>query len=93
MRRVLAHATSAQECRLLVDIFLTRSKLIPDAAELHALAASPSDSATQEMNAAVENAVVGLFLGDSTDTNVKQPDAVTTTVTLLVNGHAESDDS
>lgn len=92
MRRVLAHATSAQECRLLVDIFLARSKLIADAAELRALAASPPDPATREMNTTVENAVVGLFLGDS-DTNVKQPDADTSTVTLLVNGHAESNDS
>jgi len=90
MRRVLAHATSAQECRLLVDIFLARSKLIADAAELRALAASPPDPATREMNTTVENAVVGLFLGDS-ETNVKQPDADTRTVTLLVN--AESNDS
>lgn len=91
MRRMLARATSAEECRLLVDIFLTRSKLITDAAELHALVAFSPEPSTREMNVTIENAVVGLFLGDG-DEITKQPDAETGTVTLLVNGHAESND-
>ncbi|KAI6163236.1 hypothetical protein EDD17DRAFT_1477037 [Pisolithus thermaeus] len=65
MRRALAHAMNADECRLLVDIFLARSKLVPDPAELRALAiAPPPDTATRELNTMIEQTVVGLFLGD-----------------------------
>ncbi|KAL4076291.1 hypothetical protein V8B97DRAFT_1862790 [Scleroderma yunnanense] len=92
MRRALGHATSVQECRLLVDIFLARSKLIANAAELRALVASPQDSAKRELNATIENAVVGLFLGDG-DVTIKRLDSDTTTSIPLVNGYAEYNDS
>ncbi|KAF9238806.1 hypothetical protein BU15DRAFT_75030 [Melanogaster broomeanus] len=66
MRRMLAHATNADECRLLVDIFLTRTKLVADAVELKSLAAipSPQDSGAREPTPHLEKTVVGLFLGD-----------------------------
>ncbi|KAI6024489.1 hypothetical protein EDC04DRAFT_249436 [Pisolithus marmoratus] len=65
MRRALAHAINADECRLLVDIFLARSKLVSDPAELRALAAAPPpDPATRELNTMIERTLVGLFLGD-----------------------------
>ncbi|KIK98311.1 hypothetical protein PAXRUDRAFT_824006 [Paxillus rubicundulus Ve08.2h10] len=67
MRRMLAHATSADECRLLVDMFLTATKLVADAAELKSLAATPSpeDSGVMESTSHLESTVVGLLLGDS----------------------------
>ncbi|KAF8842678.1 hypothetical protein BDN67DRAFT_965340 [Paxillus ammoniavirescens] len=67
MRRMLAHATTADECRLLVDMFLTATKLVADAAELKSLAATPSpqDSGVMESTSHLESTVVGLFLGDS----------------------------
>jgi hypothetical protein len=67
MRRMLAHATTADECRLLVDMFLTATKLVADAAELKLLAATPSpqDSGVMESTSHLESTVVELFLGDS----------------------------
>ncbi|KIO12460.1 hypothetical protein M404DRAFT_677760 [Pisolithus tinctorius Marx 270] len=88
MRRALAHAMNADECRLLVDMFLVRSKLVSDPAELRALAtAPPPDPATRELNTMIERTLVGLFLGDSDgsveyDTRTKAP-------TSFSNGHAE----
>ncbi|KAI6152345.1 hypothetical protein BKA82DRAFT_4110266 [Pisolithus tinctorius] len=88
MRRALAHAMNADECRLLVDMFLVRSKLVSDPAELRALAtAPPPDPTTQELNTMIEQTLVGLFLGDSDgsveyDTRTKAP-------TSFSNGHAE----
>ena len=62
MRTMLEHATSAAECRVLVDMFLARSKLIANAAPLQALAAPPPprDSGTNGL----ETTIVELLLGD-----------------------------
>ncbi|KAI6034560.1 hypothetical protein BKA83DRAFT_6999 [Pisolithus microcarpus] len=88
MRRALAHAMNADECRLLVDIFLARSKLISDPAELRALAsAPPPDPATRELNTMIEQTVVGLFLGDSD--GFVEYDTKDIAPTSLSNGHAE----
>lgn len=88
MRRALAHAMNADECRLLVDIFLARSKLVSDPAELRALTtAPPPDTATRELNIMIEQTVVGLFLGDS-DGYVEY-DTRGIVPTSLSNGHAE----
>ncbi|KAF9226758.1 hypothetical protein BS17DRAFT_502768 [Gyrodon lividus] len=67
MRRMLAHATSADECRLLVDIFLTRTKLVAGTAEPTSLAATPSaqHSSAGESASHLEKTIAGLFLGDS----------------------------
>ena len=62
MRTMLEHATSAVECRILVDMFLARSKLVTDVADSRPLAAPlpPRDPGTNEL----ERAIVELFLGD-----------------------------
>ncbi|KAH7926774.1 hypothetical protein BV22DRAFT_1111470 [Leucogyrophana mollusca] len=57
MRRLLSHATSADECRLLVDIFMTRARLsggVPP---------SPSLSVDHSLGPNIETTVVELFLG------------------------------
>ncbi|KAH7887492.1 hypothetical protein F5I97DRAFT_838066 [Phlebopus sp. FC_14] len=64
MRKLLAHAMSADECRLLVDMFLARTKLVPNT-ELQTLATACLDSGCQETISNMEKTVVGLFLGDS----------------------------
>ncbi|KAI5993650.1 hypothetical protein EDD15DRAFT_2367392 [Pisolithus albus] len=88
MRRALALATNADECRLLVDIFLARSKLVSDPAELRALAsAPPPDPATRELNTMIEKTIVGLFLGDSD--GFVEHDAKDIVPASLSNGHAE----
>lgn len=62
MRTMLEHATSAAECRILVDMFLARSKLVADVNNSQALAASPlpRDSGANGL----ERTIVELFLGD-----------------------------
>ncbi|KIJ69847.1 hypothetical protein HYDPIDRAFT_23011 [Hydnomerulius pinastri MD-312] len=67
MRRMLAHATSADECRLLVDMFLTRTKLVVDSAELQSLASTPPppDFGGKGCISNLEKTVVALFLGGS----------------------------
>lgn len=66
MRRALVHASNVDECRLLIDMFLTRSKLVEDSTELKALIASaPMDPTTQQLNALIEKTIVGLFLDGS----------------------------
>lgn len=62
MRTMLEHATSAAECRILVDMFLARSKLVADADNSQALAAPPlpQDSGASGL----ERMIVELFLGD-----------------------------
>lgn len=67
MRRLLSHSTSAIECRLLVDIFLTRAGLVVDSSELQALASAPVDPEVAARESQVEKAIVELFLGDNHD--------------------------
>lgn len=62
MRTMLEHATSAAECRILVDMFLARSKLVTDVADLRAFSV-PSLPADSGVNG-LEGALVELFLGD-----------------------------
>lgn len=60
---MLEHATSAAECRILVDMFLARSKLVRDTADLRALTAPPPP---RDFGAnGLESAIVEMFLGDS----------------------------
>jgi len=67
MRRLLSHSTSAIECRLLVDIFLTRAGLVVDSSELQALASAPVDPEVAARESQVEKAIVELFLGGDHD--------------------------
>lgn len=62
MRSMLEHATSATECRILVDMFLARSKLGGEVANLQALASPPppQDSSADGL----EGTIVELFLGE-----------------------------
>lgn len=62
MRQLLSHSTSAIECRLLVDIFLTRAGLVVDSSELQALASTPIAPETAALESRMENAIVELFL-------------------------------
>lgn len=62
MRTMLEHATSATECRILVDMFLARSKLIADVTDLRALTTIPLPR--DPCANALEGAIVGLLLGD-----------------------------
>ncbi|KAG6378577.1 hypothetical protein JVT61DRAFT_12842 [Boletus reticuloceps] len=61
MRTMLEHATSAAECRILVDMFLARCKLSTDEANSYALTAPPPprDSSADGL----ERTIVELFLG------------------------------
>ena len=47
MRRLLSHATSADECRLIVDIFLARAGLRRDSAEASDPSSPPSPTYSQ----------------------------------------------
>ncbi|KAF8559139.1 hypothetical protein OG21DRAFT_1432124 [Imleria badia] len=62
MRTMLEHATSAAECRILVDMFLARSKLGAEETNLQTLASPPPprDSSANGL----ERTIVELFLGD-----------------------------
>lgn len=64
MRMMLEHATSAAECRILVDMFLARSKLAGDAAYLRALAPPPPPPPRDSGASGLERAIVEMFLGD-----------------------------
>lgn len=59
MRTMLEHATSAAECRILVDMFLARSELIADVDDLQAFATAPP-----LRDSGLERTIVDLFLGD-----------------------------
>ncbi|KAG2156364.1 hypothetical protein DEU56DRAFT_766737 [Suillus clintonianus] len=63
MRRTLSHATSATECRLLIDIFLTRAGLVADSPELQALVPAPLTPESAAKESQMENAIVELLLG------------------------------
>lgn len=63
MRQLLSHSTSAAECRLLVDIFLTRAGLVVDASELQVLASTPVPPEVAARESCMENAIVELLLG------------------------------
>ncbi|KZP13483.1 hypothetical protein FIBSPDRAFT_897397 [Athelia psychrophila] len=72
MHRLMAHATNADECRLLVDMFLIRSGLHPDVASDHQTHyPSPPSDAHQPLPIAVESeleqSLVELFLGSLID--------------------------
>ena len=71
LRTMLEHATSAAECRILVDMFLARSKLSVDVANLQDLAAPspPRDFCVSGL----ESTIVELFLGDG-DLGDSDPD-------------------
>ena len=63
MRRLLSQSTSAIECRLLVDIFLTRAGLVGDSLELQALSSTPVAPETVALESQMETAIVELLLG------------------------------
>jgi hypothetical protein len=63
MRRTLSHATSATECRLLIDIFLARAGLVADSSELDALVPIPLTPESAAKESRMENAIVQLLLG------------------------------
>ncbi|KAG0703924.1 hypothetical protein DFH29DRAFT_914721 [Suillus ampliporus] len=73
MRRTLTHATSATECRLLIDIFLTRAGLVADSSELRALVSTPLTPESAAKESHMENAIVELLLGGSEE--VSEPPA------------------
>lgn len=62
MRTMLEHATSAAECRMLVDMFLARSKLIGDVADMR----TPPDPPLPQDSGAngLEKTIVEMLLGD-----------------------------
>ena len=59
---MLEHATSAAECRMLVDMFLARSKLIGDVADMR----TPPDPPLPRDSGAngLEKTIVEMLLGD-----------------------------
>ena len=68
MHRLLARATNADECRLIVDLFLVKSNLLPNAEATNAAYPSPPSDNNQPLPSAVtatnlENNLVELFLG------------------------------
>ncbi|KAG1815713.1 uncharacterized protein BJ212DRAFT_238176 [Suillus subaureus] len=63
MRRTLSHATSATECRLLIDIFLARAGLVADSSELQALVPAPLTPESAAKESQMEHAIVELLLG------------------------------
>ncbi|KAG1782998.1 hypothetical protein EV702DRAFT_959260 [Suillus placidus] len=63
MRRTLSHATSATECRLLIDIFLARAGLVADLSELQALVPAPLTPESAAKESQMEHAIVELLLG------------------------------
>ncbi|KAG1752482.1 uncharacterized protein EDB91DRAFT_519340 [Suillus paluster] len=73
MRQTLVHATSAAECRLLIDIFLTRAGLVADSSELQALVSAPLTPASAAKESHMENAIVELLLGG--DEEISDPPA------------------
>jgi len=65
MRRLLTSATNADECRLIVDIFLAQSGLLLEPVE-HAKPSPPSDTPqplSAGTDADLEHSLVELFLG------------------------------
>ncbi|KAH7909454.1 hypothetical protein BJ138DRAFT_1067025 [Hygrophoropsis aurantiaca] len=62
MRRLLSHATSADECRLLVDIFMTRARLAQSSESTQTSPQLSPDSHLSS-NSGIETTVVELFLG------------------------------
>lgn len=72
LRRMLSVATTADECRLLVDMFLTRSgfaRPIPDGEEPRKVspAVEAAASKIEEFNDGLERSLVALLLGESDD--------------------------
>ncbi|KAG2073555.1 hypothetical protein BDR04DRAFT_1094463 [Suillus decipiens] len=65
MRRTLSHATSATECRLLIDIFLARAGLVADSSELQVPVAPESTTKESQM----EHAIVELLLGGDAESS------------------------
>ncbi|KAG1833559.1 hypothetical protein EV424DRAFT_945784 [Suillus variegatus] len=63
MRRTLSHATSATECRLLIDIFLARAGLVADSSELQVLVSAPLTPESAAKESRMEHAIVELLLG------------------------------
>lgn len=66
MHRLMSHATSADECRLLLDMFLVRSGLHEDAVDSHSqyhYPSPPSDTHQPLPPPALEHSLVELFLG------------------------------
>ena len=68
MHRLLAHATNAEECRLIVDLFLAKSNLPPNAEATNAGYPSPPSDNNHPLPSAaaatnLENNLVELFLG------------------------------
>jgi hypothetical protein len=63
MRRTLSHATSATECRLLIDIFLARTGLVADSSELQVLVPAPLTPESPAKESQMEHAIVELLLG------------------------------
>lgn len=68
MHRLLARATNADECRLVVDMFLARSNLLPNVEDTNAAYPSPPSDNNQPLPSAaaacnLENNLVELFLG------------------------------
>ncbi|KAG2155092.1 uncharacterized protein EDB93DRAFT_1202413 [Suillus bovinus] len=63
MRRTLSHATSATECRLLIDIFLARAGLVADSSELQGLVSTPLTPESAAKESHMEHAIVELLLG------------------------------
>ncbi|KAG1868207.1 hypothetical protein C8R48DRAFT_771900 [Suillus tomentosus] len=63
MRRTLSHATSATECRLLIDIFLARAGLVADSSEPQVLISAPLTPESAAKESRMEHAIVELLLG------------------------------
>ncbi|KAG1768667.1 hypothetical protein EDD22DRAFT_771996 [Suillus occidentalis] len=63
MRQTLSHATSATECRLLIDIFLARAGLVADSSDLQALVRAPLTPESAAKESQMEHAIVQLLLG------------------------------
>ncbi|KAG2042121.1 hypothetical protein BDR03DRAFT_889447 [Suillus americanus] len=69
MRRTLSHATSATECRLLIDIFLARAGLVADLSELQVLVPAPLTPESVAEESQMEHAIVELLLGGNEESS------------------------
>lgn len=77
LRRLLAHATHVEECRLIVDMFLAKSGLHPEPSDNSNLSTPPDDSSSLPpgIDANLERSLVELFLGGMGEESEGEGDA------------------